>query len=288
MGDDNIGTANFDKISPTALLCARIRAEYTNIPYTKEIYELLPKNKTNSLEYSSLKNNQSLAKRELSVIEGRYLAINDSLKKIKNPQILELASGLSSRFFEYSNDYAYIETDLAEMVLLKKRIAKQIKNDFNLNNILPLNPLNSSEFFAFEKYFKKTKDSPITIVNEGLMMYLSTNEQKLLRDNIANFLGKYSENGYWITTDFSSRQIEKNNLVKSVMTKIEIETERKFNRFEDEKSVHKFLDKGGLTGEPLSNYHLIDKLSCLEKLNLNKEDASSISNIYKAWKIKLK
>ena len=71
------------------------------------------------------------------------------------------------------------------------------------------------------------------------------------------------------------------------MKKIEKETGREFNRFQNDDQVYKFLQKGGLNGKPLSNHHLIDKLSCLEKLQITKDEAKSIADTYKVWKITL-
>jgi hypothetical protein len=287
---------DFNRISSTALLCARIRAKYTDIPYAKDVYELLSDVERRSNEIISPSfleqavNNPSLTSK-VSIIEGRYLAINDSIESLTDCTILELSSGLTPRGLEFSDRSFYVETDLPLMVSSKCRIIEQVKMrkhiGSNNHRILPLNPINLSELLSLGKDITKIKDSSIVIINEGLLMYLSKTEQEQLRNNIVEFLNKYSPKGYWITTDFSSRLIKESE-VETIMEKIEKETGREFNRFQSKEQVDKFLFEGGLKGTPLTNHHLIDKLSCLRKLNIAKKEAISIADRYNAWKIELK
>jgi len=281
---------DFDKISLIALLCAKIKSEYTDIPYATEIYELLSKDekKFNGIDLTPLEYEHSnLSLRVVSTLEGRHLSINDAIKD--SGPILELSAGLSSRGLEFSGRDHYIETDLPAMTALKKKIVNQIIIENSSYQILPLNPLNLSELLLFGKRFQgEYGKKPPTIINEGLLMYLSTNEQEQLRDNLTLFLGKYFPQSSWITTDFSSRPIEGMGEVSNLMKKIEKETGREFNRFNDDEEVHKFLFEGDLKGEALPNHHLIDRLSCLKKLKITREEAAKVSDMYKAWRITLK
>lgn len=271
------------------MLCAKFRAKYTDIPHTKKIYKLAKganRNKISNFNLLNLLIDIFPPKKEISILEGRYLAINDVLNKSSNCSVLELASGLSPRMLEFHDKINYIESDLNEMVSIKKYITNDIYKNFNKKNILKLNPLNLEELLSFGKYFDKNRE--INIINEGFMMYLSNQEQTKLRDNIASFLSTYSKSGSWITTDFSSREFKKEKtLVNLFMNKIENRTNRKFNRFFDDKSVHDFLRKGGLNAELIDNKNVIDNLSCLKKMNLKKDDAKKVLNLYKVWKIKL-
>ena len=117
---------NFNKISSTALLCAEVKAKYTDLPYAEEIYKLISENQKKQNEIidpSFLKyaTNDSLFKTNLSLLEGRHLAINDAIDNLSGCPILELSAGLSSRGLEFSNRF-YIETDLPEIILIKKKI----------------------------------------------------------------------------------------------------------------------------------------------------------------------
>lgn len=289
---------NFNKISLTALLCAKIRAEYTNLPYATDIYRLAlrdGKKFDEVIDSSFLEHAIKIPsfRDKLSVLEGRHLAITDAISHLPNFPILELSAGLSSRFLELSDRNFYAETDLLEMSLLKKKIVEQIlrrKFDKDSNHhIISLNPINLLELLSFGEYFiEEFKENPLVIINEGLLMYLSTREQEQLRDNLALFLKKYSPKGYWITSDFSSRPIKKQDSeVNFIMEKIEKETGREFNRFQSEEQVHKFLSEGNLKGKPLPNHHLIDKLSCLKKAGISKKEARGVEDLYRVWKIKL-
>ena len=292
-------TEDFNKISSTALLCAKIKAEYTNLPYAADIYRLAVRDteKFNGIIDSSFLEHAVQIpsfRGKLSVLEGRHIAINDAINTLTNCPVLELSAGLSSRFLELSGRNFYAETDLQEMVLLKKRIVRQIlgeKSDESSHRyILPLNPMDLPELFSFgENFIKEFNENPLAIINEGLLMYLSTKEQEQLRDNLGLFLDKYSPEGYWITTDFSSRPIEKeNDAVNFVMKRIEKETGRAFNRFQNEEQVNRFLSEGSLKGKPLPNHHLLNKLSCLKKAGITREEAVGVADLYKVWKITLK
>jgi len=225
----------------------------------------------------------------LSLLEGRHLATNDAVRRVGKGPILELSAGLSSRGLEFSGRQYYIETDLPEMTALKKKIVNRITPEHAQYHLQPLNPLHLSEFLEFGKHLpQEFREQPITILNEGLMMYLSRAEQEQLRDNIAFFLKAYSPEGRWISTDLSSRPTkEDDKTAMSVMERIEKETGRVFNRFKDDKQVHEFLDDGNLEGESLPNGHLIDTLS-LEKLKITHKEAVSVSHRWRAWNVTLK
>ena len=122
---------DFNKISSTALLCAKIKAEYTNLPYTTDIYKLAIRDKEKwdgIVDSPFLKDAVKIPsfRDKLSVLEGRYIAINDTINTLTNCLILELSAGLSSRFLELSDRNFYAETDLPAMVSLKKKIHGRI------------------------------------------------------------------------------------------------------------------------------------------------------------------
>lgn len=293
MSTRNRETQEFEKISPTALLCAKFRAEYTNLPYAKEIYGLTIKYKQKDLrvtEDSLLESmlNTASSRLRLSILEGRHIAINDALARL-NGYIIELAAGFSTRGLALPNK-RYIETDLPGLISLKKKITRKIKKHNKDHYIIPLNPLNLTEFIKLAERFKMEdrKDKHVTIVSEGLFMYLTKEEQKQMRNNIALFLQKYSPEGFWVTTDFSSRPINNCSVTTEVMRKIEQRTNREYNRFKKDSDVKEFLSTGGMNGNPLDNSHLTANLSCLKKLNLTLEEADSVRDRYRAWKIGLK
>jgi len=279
---------NFEKISSTALLCAKIRAEYTDLPYSSDIYNLAQQYGGREIICSELIQNSS--KKAILILEGRYWAMSDAIKRAGFP-VIELASGLSSRGLELS-DFVYLETDLSAMSLLKKKIIDQLPGTEDKKNYLlgSLNPLNLPQISSLADWFaQKYSGDSASIVNEGLLMYLSDPEQKQLRDNISFVLGNYFQGGGWLTTDFSSRSVENDDLTtKMIMKKIEQETGRKFNRFRNEEQIHDFLSEGGLNGKVLDNLHLVDQISCLKKLDFSESEIHELMRLCQVWEITLK
>ncbi len=280
---------DFNKISSTALLCLEARAKYTDMPYVKEIFEMVKgeiiPSQSNLLEKVA---KDSFAKNKISVLELSPLAINEIIEKLNFP-VIEFASGLSSRGLEFSGKIPYIETDIGKMISLKEQIVRNIQKRSN-HYFRKLNPIDPQEFKLFiENLPRKFKENPVAIIMEGLYMYLSRKEQTQVMNNIAYFFKEYSPKSLWITTDFSARDsYQKNKLVDYSMKEIEKSTQRKFNRFINDKEVHEFLSSGGLKGEFQSNDHLIDKLSCSSKLKISFSQIKNIAHISRPCVIKLK
>lgn len=84
---------NFESISPTAIVTSYPRT-FTDIPYEKEIYQWLQQNGKN--------NNVKLNKWLAPEIEARYKLTNKILDDLNIKQIVEIASGYSSRGILYA------------------------------------------------------------------------------------------------------------------------------------------------------------------------------------------
>ena len=134
----------FESISPTAIVTSYPRT-FTDIPYEKEIYNWLEEN---CLEKPKL--NKNLAPE----IEARYKLINKLLDGTNIKQILELASGYSSRGIIYSQKgYSYIEMDLENVVSNKRKIIENIYRSSEMLKIISGNALNRADFENINKYF---------------------------------------------------------------------------------------------------------------------------------------
>lgn len=290
---------NFSRISSTALPCAHIRAKYTDIPFAKEIYKAAKKkgakeNLTISFMIDKIAPHNPSTRTQISIIEGRYTTTNEAIPSYKNPVILEIASGLSTRGLEYANKgIQYVETDLPEMIRLKEGLIKKITQNNTPQNhhFRSLNALDINALMRTGEYIRQiSPDSPITIVQEGLLMYLTKDEKKILRDNIYKFLKKYSPNGNWVTTDLSSRKLSKvkgDLLSKIAMRIISRNTKREFQRFNNDNEVTQFLHKGNLDGAPLPNKAISRNLSCRRKIKISDTLIDKVSNRYRAWIIHL-
>lgn len=135
--------------------------------------------------------------------------------------MLELSSGFSFRGLDIAKrgGYHYIDTDLPEMITMKKNIAAELTRDEapvpGTVELLPLNALDAGQFKAIVERFPAGE---IAIVNEGLLMYLDIPERKQICEIIHGVLKE--RGGCWITADVYVRQhVEKLGLELDQRTK---------------------------------------------------------------------
>ncbi len=258
---------SFESVSPTAILTSYPRT-FTDIPYEKEIYEWLSNNCTDKVQL-----NKMLAPE----IEARYKLINKLIEKQNVTQILELASGYTSRGLIYSKKgYKYVEMDLEEVANNKKRIINELfkKND-NLH-IVSGNALNIEDYNRCEKYFDNNK---LVIINEGLLRYLTFDEKKKVAQNIYNMLKKHG--GVWITCDVTPKKfIQKQNEQNPTLNdNISIITSRNDlnDRFENEEHIKSFFSEIGFNSIEIHKFIEIKReLKSFEILDIDKESCNEL------------
>lgn len=186
----------YEEISPTAIVTSYPRI-FTDIPYEKDIYKLLTEYIGKEIEEVSL--NKNLA----TEIEARYKLTNKLLDKSNIKQVLEIASGYSSRGIIYSQKgYNYIEMDLPKVVDTKKKIV----HDLNINNLDNLKIVggNALRCSDFEKCDSFLNSGEVAIINEGLFRYLTFDEKAAVAKNIYKVLEKHG--GIWITCDVTPKK----------------------------------------------------------------------------------
>lgn len=290
------------KISPTAVMCARARADYTHMPYAKEIYNQLSRELKESGRNMlpqwlvSLCLHIPSVKVKASILEGRYYSTDKAIQKLgQDCAVLELASGLSSRGLEMSGSIPYfIETDLEDVIENKKEITNKIKKNQGKtlsknHHFLAINPIYESDLEKAAQIIKPySSEIPLAVVHEGLFGYLNDEEQVAVRDNIGNFLEKYNPQGAWITPDFSYRSEDSGRIIKFIRKRIARKTERPSNGFASEDEVRDFLEKGGLNLEFVPNEDIARNLSCIDILNLDSEKVVEHARNYRATFITLK
>lgn len=261
---------NHEKISYTAILCARSLAENTRIPYAKEIWDSL-KQKGYSQKNISFIITNFIGKFYKGIgllhsyLEGRYLAINSTLKKLNNPFTIEIAAGMTPRGLEFSNKN-YIETDLPKIIKIKKDLSKNAKT-------LSLNIINKKDLFKIAEIYKKTKTKkPLAITHTGLWTYLNDKEQNIMAENIKETLKKYSPSGYWVSLDFRPRSVQKNIFFKYFRKGITKKTKRQPNRFKSERAIREFMDKKGFNLKVIKNKEILRNMDTIKKFKLNSEE----------------
>ena len=261
---------SFESVSPTAIVTCYPRI-FTDIPYEPQIYEWLSQNCTQNVVL-----NKMLAPE----IEARYKLTNRILDKLKINQVLELASGYSSRGLIYSQKgYHYVEMDLEHVAKNKTKIIDDITTCPSNLHILAGNALNREDYIKCEKYFDKNKE--IAIINEGLLRYLTFEEKAVVAQNVYNTLNKF--NGVWITCDVTPKRFitsQEKCLPKfnSNLSNITSRNDLK-DRFNDIEHIKEFFGKIGFKNIEIHKFiEVKDELTSFDILNIDKNQMDDLLN----------
>jgi len=275
----------FDKISPTALMVAYAR-QFTDIPYSKELSELVNAEafveqlETAVEQFQGHKLDRPVE--TAALFEARYKGINQLIAEFSSKQVLELASGLLPRGMTFSedSDNVFIESDLAAMIAQKQQLVEHlIGNRSNLHFEKIDATSQPSQFPLNADYLDSQK--PITVVCEGLLMYLTLEEKQQVFKNVREFLQVYG--GVWITHDL----ITKENLshrwkVSPTWHKFEetvnkmTETSLTDTHFENLEHVQEFVTGQGFELHSYSLLDVFEQLTCLQPLEVDTAVAKSI------------
>ena len=176
--------------------------------------------------------------------ESRYTSIDQLLADLSANNILELSSGFSFRGLDavQHRNVHYIDTDLAGVVEEKQKLIIALQKDTQIIGKLDLLPLNALDEEQFNNTIDRFSDGPLTIVNEGLLMYLNTEEKRKLLTIIHNALS--NRGGYWITADIYvknpliSKMADPGDKLEKFFEQHHIE-ENKFDSFETAEAFFK-------------------------------------------------
>jgi len=271
-------TIGFEAVIPTAWLVA-YRRTFSDIPFSKEIFKKIEaiRQREGQQEITS-----NLKKPELSPqFEARHKLIDKLIFQVASNQILELAAGFSSRGVSMSkdNNIDYVEVDLPSVILEKVQIIKEIakENNFQVPNRLHFESANVLDLEKLEKavvHFERNK--PLTIINEGLLRYLTFEEKAKVANNIHKLLEEYG--GVWITSDISLRKIfsNQNKVMAGYVKKISELTGKDIenNRFEKEDDARKFFEELGFFIERHSFDEVRDNLVSPMRLGLSESQVN--------------
>jgi O-methyltransferase involved in polyketide biosynthesis len=225
---------DYSSISPSARSLLLLKG-LTDIPFACQAAELI----TNPEKYEpDFELKDFLLWARVLHFENRYKSIDQLLSDLPVKNILELSSGFSFRGLNTAlhNDINYIDTDLPDVIATKQNLLDSLMQTEatpkgNLET-LPLNALHEAEFTNIANHFPKGE---LAIVNEGLLVYLDTDEKKKLCHNIHNVLQQ--RGGYWITADIYIKSDKKllsyagNDKLQRFFEEHRIE-ENKFESFE--------------------------------------------------------
>ena len=198
---------NHNTISPSAEMLLMTKG-YTNIPFAKQAAELYLHPEKFSVNVSD-KDLTFWAR--LAHFESRYWTIDQLLWELHPKNILEISSGFSFRGLQavQENNVHYIDTDLTDVIDVKKRLLARLEEGISPQGTLETLPLNALDEAQFAETVGRFPQGEIVIVNEGLLMYLNTEEKQRLCGIIRNVLKQ--RGGYWITADiYIKKELDKN------------------------------------------------------------------------------
>ncbi|MDQ7094332.1 class I SAM-dependent methyltransferase [Desulfosporosinus sp. PR] len=276
-----------EKISPTARYVAHIRT-YTDIPYAKEIAEESQAER----DFQALAGESAESVIQLTPIwEARYKATNRIIAQRRITQVLELAAGLSPRGLALTENpgVVYVATDLPQILAQIKTLAGVIlaKLPSQRPNLYfrVVNALERDELLQAASPFQSGR--PIAVITEGLLSYLTRAEKETLAANIHALLKEYG--GIWITPDVSSKQSwqriaqDDENCVQQRIRNISGATgsDIENNTFVDEDDMRQFFSKAGFAIEEYPHTSVIDELTSIASLNLNRERVLKLLRVTK-------
>jgi O-methyltransferase involved in polyketide biosynthesis len=268
---------DYNKIIPTAWLVA-YRRKFSDILFSKEIFNEL--DKLRAKNFFEITDNM-LAAQLAPQYEARHKVISKLVVAENSGQILEIASGFTSRGLEMTENprILYVEFDLQKVIIEKKNIIDAILKEKGMQKRKNLffeagNALDYSSLQDAVSHFKK---KPITIVNEGLLRYMSFEEKTTITQNVYKLLKTYG--GAWITSDITlkklldvEKELKTHNATISKMTGIDVDK----NRFEDEEHARSFFENLGFSIERHTFMEAKDELASSKNLKMKEKDVTKI------------
>lgn len=230
---------------------------YTNIPYAKEVAALMQGEEVFDLNFDD---KDFWFWIRVMHFENRYWSIDQLLKLSESRNILELSSGYLLRGLDLcakDESIHFIDTDLPEVVDTKRKLIAQLGLDKVAKGHFEMLPLNAMDEAAFVEVVARFGQGPLTIVNEGLLMYLNLEEKQQLCRTIHRVLK--SRGGYWITADI---YVKRNEELRAAMPQSKSEAaffeqhNIEENKFDSYESAQRFFEELGfeLVKESIPDY----------------------------------
>jgi O-methyltransferase involved in polyketide biosynthesis len=237
---------NYSSISPSARSLLLMKG-YTNIPYAAQTAALMRGPEAFDLSFDD---KDFYFWVRVMHFESRYWSIDQLLKQVDHKNILELSSGYSLRGLEMCTreDVHYIDSDLPEVIATKQQLITQLGLSGNLRGRLDLLPLNAMDASAFAAVAARFDNDPVTVVNEGLLMYLDVEEKKHLCKTIRELL--VARGGCWITADvYVKRTTDMRAVIPQSKREAEFFEEHRIeeNKFDSYAAARAFFEEQGFT-----------------------------------------
>lgn len=289
----------FDKVSITAKLVAFAR-QFSDIAFAEDVAAYISAEDSVREISSKLKGSGSsspedmiaVTKTTAPLIEARYKSIAELIRRTKVEQVLELASGFSMRGLAMAQDSGliYVDTDLPEITGEKRLLVSLLKDKHALDavanyHVESANALVFDEIESVSRIFNASK--PIAVVSEGLIPYLVREEQDVLATNVNRLLSQFA-GGYWITPDFTTKQIADGDMDserKRFREAVNSSTDRPLHKgaFESEEAIEDFINSHGFSFEHWFQTKLIPPLVSPGRLGIGAEVVDRLQPRMQVW-----
>lgn len=262
--------SSFSRVAPTAYSVARSRA-LSDIPFAKEIVKWMEKELSGEKRIVS----DAYEPKRVVTIEARYKLLDKLILENNKGQVLELACGLLPRGYLFSKQgITYVETDLANLVNLKKKMYKKIFPKLSLKLFLEkANALSKKDLLSACRHFE---DKPLIITHEGLLRYLTFDEKRIVALNIHFLLEKFG--GKWITCDITLKKMLPSSTLKNIKERIGMDVSK--NAFRNVTHAKKFFTSLGFKVKVHSGREILNELSTPKVLGLTAKETKRMLYFY--------
>ena len=293
--DPNRDNESFDPVSPTAKVVGFLRGLDPKLKLSAEF--LVGDEGKSLLDDLDIQDQETMALMAI-LFQSRYHAINASIAQsnIANSQVIEFASGISPRGYQWSQmnpGTIYVESDLPQLMIHKSKLIRNalMQRDSINRGILHCCAANVLDLESMSNAIQDFDPAqPLTIVTEGLLLYFDEPEMDQFWENMRHLLSQHP-NAVWVTD-----MVTKENLgdlmnshpgVAEAVRKVFQLTSRTVvasNPFQGDSCIVRQLERFDL--QPKSRLLLTDALSLLPLANQEmRSKAEKLVGYRKIWQI---
>ena len=274
----------------TAKVAAYYR-QFSDIPFAAEVAERVGADEA----FERILREHGLERDKLTfyapMFEARYKSVTQVILGAGAAQVLELASGYSLRGLDLTRNHQlwYVETDLPGVVATKLGLLDDLRDHHGIapaphHLVMAADALDVEQVRAATAAFDRGR--PLTVLCEGLIMYLSRSERERLAMNIRGLLGEFA-GGCWITPDFSFRADAVDLPPERVRLREAITgvTQRQIDAsaFEDDRDLAAFLTRTGFHVQVRSQVDETPSFSSIQSLGLSPALIERLRPVLRLW-----
>jgi O-methyltransferase involved in polyketide biosynthesis len=282
--------ADSSRISVTAKIAAYYR-QFSDIPFAKEVATRIGADDA----FEEILRERGLERDKLTfyapMFEARYKSITQLILESGASQVLELASGYSLRGLDLTRSgvIRYVEADLPDVVSAKLSLLEDIRQHHGIPPC-PQHVVTAADALDLEQVRAAAaaldRRRPLTVLCEGLVLYLSKEETECLATNIHRLLGEFA-GGFWITPDFSFRAEARDLAPERIRLREAITgvTQRQLDAsaFEDRHHLAAFLNGAGFDVRVLSQVDETPSFSSTRSLGLSPALVERMRSALRVW-----